>query len=636
MRHRVTVFLFAGLWAVAGCNSGRTLNGDGSRGTDAEGSDTFGLDAGPDKGVAGNGDSGAGGQVTGAGGANAGGTGGGAGHGDAGTGGGAMDAGVVEAGDAGSGGAIDARPDLATTDTGTDSSPPVALSSTVSSHDFGRTEVGVAAGAFLWSIFNAGGMTTGALTVDNPDPTEVAVDNPCSTNLPAGAGCILAITFKPAAGGPRTASLTVSATPGGSVTLTMTATGQYRLTVTTTGTGTVTSSPAGINCAASCSTLVDPGPITLMARTTNGSSSRFSGWSATDCAGPFRDCVVNVNAPLTVSAQFVPVTANLIFVTAATFPANLGSATSYDAKCNQAATAAGVNDATGTAFIATTSDNVSLAKGRLETTARGWVRMDGMPFADSQSSLFIESQVFNSIRFDETGARVNGAMVFTGAGPDGTLSNFNCSNWTTNVEAASAANTAMFGASDGGPANWLTGYSGTCKVNRALACMGTTRTATVAPIITAGKKIWQTSSYTIGMQSPDAKCLADRPTGVTTAIAFVALTTRAAASVLTPSAVYIRPDGTRVGTGTQLAAGGPLDSGIWQDFSGVYSAQNVLTGSADPNAVGTADSTCADWTSQAAMGQFGWSPYDGSGIWWSFGPTSCTSVGFFPLYCVEP
>ncbi len=631
MHRIVMVFSFVGLGAVLGCASGRILNGDGSQGTDAEGSDTFRLDAGPDKGVTGSGGSGAGGQVTGAAGADAGGT-GGAGQGDAGTGGRAIDAGVVDSADAGSGGAVDARPDVAT-DATTDSAPAAELRSLVSSHDFGPLEVGVTSGAFFWQIFNGGGATTGALAVSNSDPTEVTFTNTCSTTLSGGAGCLVAVTFKPATGGPRTASLTVTATPGGSVTLTMAAAGQYRLTVTTTGTGAVTSSPAGINCGASCSTLVDPGPVTLMARTTNGSGSLFSGWSATACAGPFRDCVVNINAPLTVSAQFAPVTANLIFVTAATFPSNLGSAISYDAKCNQAATAAGLNDATGTAFIATTSDSMSLMKDRLGTAARGWIRMDGMPFADSQSSMFVGGQVFNSIRFDETGARLNGAIFFTGTGAGGTLV-FNCSNWTTNGD-VSIANTATFGASDAGPGNWLDGYSGPCSVNRALACMGKTRTATVAPVITAGKKIWQSSSYVLGMQSPDAKCLADRPSGVTAAMAFIALTNRAAASVLTPSAVYVRPDGTRVGTGAQLAAGGSLDSGIWQDFAGTYSAQNVFTGSQDPNAIGTSDATCANWTSQGTTGQTGSSAFDGSSTWWSSAPVPCTGAGLYPIYCAE-
>ncbi len=105
------------------------------------------------------------------------------------------------------------------------------------------------------------------------------------------------------------------------------------------------------------------------------------------------------------------------------------------------------------------------------------------------------------------------------------------------------------------------------------------------------------------MQSPDAKCLADRPTGVTAGMAFVATSNRTAASVLTPSAVNVRPDGTRVGTGAQLAAGDSLDSGIWQ---------------------------------QGTTGILGPSSLDSSTIWSDGFLIPCPALPSYPLYCVEP
>jgi hypothetical protein len=68
------------------------------------------------------------------------------------------------------------------------------------------------------------------------------------------------------------------------------------------------------------------------------------------------------------------------------------SAAAYDAECNAAATAAGINDANEKSYIANmyvsasspTSPSGSTQLSRLGTTARGWMRMDGAPFVNFQ------------------------------------------------------------------------------------------------------------------------------------------------------------------------------------------------------------------------------------------------------------
>ena len=71
-----------------------------------------------------------------------------------------------------------------------------------------------------------------------------------------------------------------------------------------TGTGTVTSSPAGINCGASCSMAVTPGtPVTLTA--TPASGSVFTGWSLAGCTGT-GPCSFATNASAAVTATFSP------------------------------------------------------------------------------------------------------------------------------------------------------------------------------------------------------------------------------------------------------------------------------------------------------------------------------------------
>lgn len=78
----------------------------------------------------------------------------------------------------------------------------------------------------------------------------------------------------------------------------------FTLTVTKagTGTGTVTSSPAGINCGATCSASYAPATgVTLTAVQASGST--FAGWSGGGCSGTGA-CTVTMNANTAITATF--------------------------------------------------------------------------------------------------------------------------------------------------------------------------------------------------------------------------------------------------------------------------------------------------------------------------------------------
>jgi len=161
------------------------------------------------------------------------------------------------------------------------------------------------------------------------------------------------------------------------------------VTVTGGGIGTVTSFPAGIQCGATCSAAFAASPVTLSARTTNGSDSRFAGWGGS-CSGVVRDCTVALTSSTTVTARFEPIDHNLVFISSVdTYTSGLGSAVAYDGQCSQLATAAGINNATGDAFIAWVSDSHSSALSRLGT-ARGFMRMDGEPVADDPAAMLAQ------------------------------------------------------------------------------------------------------------------------------------------------------------------------------------------------------------------------------------------------------
>ena len=205
-----------------------------------------------------------------------------------------------------------------------------------------------------------------------------------------------------------TATPTVSITPTPTVTFTP-APGQFLLTVTKlgAGTGTVTFDPLGVDCGTTCAVSVAPGTtITLQARTANGADSFFQGYGGGACAGSARDCVIQVNADTHVDATFAAQDFNLVFVTSATFASDLGGTSAYDVSCNDAASAAGINDsdANGTRFVAWLSDASSTAATRIGA-ARGFVRLDGKPVADTMASL-LTGGILNPIRIDENGTEV--------------------------------------------------------------------------------------------------------------------------------------------------------------------------------------------------------------------------------------
>ena len=403
----------------------------------------------------------------------------------------------------------------------------------------------------------------------------------------------------------------------------------HSLEVTRVGTGAVTSTPAGIACGVTCSGIFEHGTtVTLAARPANGSGSFFSGWTG-DCAGAFHDCVLDVTAPRTATATFPAMTYNLVFVSSTTLATNLGSAPAYDVQCNLLATAAGLNNAAGNAYVAWLSSSVSSASARLDS-GRGWVQVDGSPFTDTENSLITTNKVFRAIELDETGARHGSEFVMTGTEWSGLAAPQTCLDWTSTVGGVA------LGETDGGPVAWTHLTTGVCSVPRRIYCLGKTQTAALTPPATAGKKIWlSNAAYSPnGATTPNQHCAADQ----SGALALLARTTAPAANALTPAATYVRVDGQVVGTGAELIAAGVLPNGLWQHRNGGYLNVTELfawTGqNGDLTALGTPAGTCNDWTSTA-------SPSGAVGLaavkdarWWNFTAQSCSSSR--SLICVEP
>lgn len=240
------------------------------------------------------------------------------------------------------------------------------------------------------------------------------------------------------------------------------------LTVITNGSGSVTPSPVGVACGSGCWSYAGGTKVTL-SETASGSSS-FAGWGATSC-GNAASCMLTVNSDTGVIANFTgPV--NYVFITSTSYTiAQLDAAanplTTADGFCQARASAAGLaNAASYKAWLTTIGTTASSRLG----SARGWVRMDGLPFADTVASL-VAGGVFYPIALSDTKTAAT-VTPWTGADNDGTLAD-NCTNFTV------ASGQSVGGVPSGGALSWSNGGTVDCSTSAPLICFGT---ATSSPL----------------------------------------------------------------------------------------------------------------------------------------------------------
>jgi hypothetical protein len=227
---------------------------------------------------------------------------------------------------------------------------------------------------FTLTVSKAG---TGTGTVTS-SPAGISCGATCSASFTSGQVVVLtaaAATGSTFAGwsgegctGTGTCSVTMSAAEA--VTATFNVSSNVILTVTKagTGTGTVTSSPAGINCGATCSAGFASGTaIRLTATASTGST--FTGWGAGPCEGT-GTCTLTITAATTVVANFTQTTNNFT-LTVNEAGTGTGTVTSSPAGINCPATCS-ASFTSGTVVVLTaTAGNGS--------TFAGWSGVAGCP-----------------------------------------------------------------------------------------------------------------------------------------------------------------------------------------------------------------------------------------------------------------
>lgn len=361
----------------------------------------------------------------------------------------------------------------------------------------------------------------------------------------------------------------------------------HKITVTRDGAGSGTvSSPAGIDCGATCELMVPEGTEVVLTATADA-ASWFQGWPSGPCSGR-QSCTFTVLADATVASTFAPLP-NTIFVSSITHDGDFNGLAGADTFCQQRATAAGLSGQ----FIALLSDATTNWGTRINS-ARGWVRPDGAPVADLPTEL--TSQLWFAPRLDEFGvdAHESGMWAPNQAG---------CNDWNANqaqqIGNSYASNRGWNLNSGGGNA--------ACNSQLRVWCAGIDRVVETAPVAQQGRGAFTTNlPWTVsgGLAGADAACAADATAAQRTGTyrALLATTTASAISRFADGPPWVRADGIPL-----LPDRAAWETAIDLDIAPVIDASGTslffgflfLGTTGGPGTVGTIH-TCGDWTDPAA------------------------------------
>ena len=226
---------------------------------------------------------------------------------------------------------------------------------------------------------------------------------------------------------------------------------------------------------------------------------------------------------------------NRVFISSQTYLAtDLGGPAGGDAACQALADAEGL---AGT-YRAWLSSATELAPDRLRP-ARGWVRMDGRPFADEIDDLIANGEVFYPLIHDETGAEVAlGESVMTMTTDEGGYSPENCDDYTANTSYSG-------GVVGGGTCSWTDILSSSCASPRRILCFGVDHQTPVQPSVAGRLAFYTTWNPGGGIADADRRC--EEVAGRSGFKALLSTSTASAASRFdTTGEPWVRPDGVQV------------------------------------------------------------------------------------------
>jgi hypothetical protein len=348
--------------------------------------------------------------------------------------------------------------------------------------------------------------------------------------------------------------------------------------------------------------------------------------TSADCASD-RVCIRNVCE----SAVPGP---NYMFVTSQKFPPRFKPLDDADRKCNDAAMAGGLPGR----FHAWLSTAEVFARDRL-TGARGWVRQDGSPFADTIDDL-VAGRIFNPPLLDEFGHEVrSGDTDFVATGTD--AMGFNSPGNTCNEWANDQAVSFLYGTTEGTTAAWTAFGTNNCGAPTRIYCFGVDQNFPVAPAETPGKRAFVLDGTFVPVGGRDAADMACSKEATAAGLTgeFWALLPKgdewAAFRFPDPEARWVRLDGVPINAvGSDPLAGDALASPLNVTSKNRYLGgqdQFVFTGATSPLDFST--DSCKDWTDTSINAEVGLLGVANS-AWFAYNVGSCSSPPTH-VYCLE-
>jgi len=324
---------------------------------------------------------------------------------------------------------------------------------------------------------------------------------------------------------------------------------------------------------------------------------------------------------------------NVAFVTSGTTDGTFATPplASADALCSAAAQSAGLP---GT-FVAWLSDSTTNAIDRL-AGSRGWVRTDGLPFADTPNGI-VTGELFNPLDVDEHGIVISlSDAVWTGTGADGHLG-ADCNDWTSSSATIGYSGRDLPDFTAAMESNY------TCGTSQAhLYCFETGRVVPVAPVPRSGGRLAflgrprSTADASVG--ALDQLCIQDaQNNGLagTFAAAVASDATSLSSRFTLDGRPWVRVDGTVVATtGGRLFDGTALASFVNQTADGAYdnSGGAFFSGATDPYTPGN-NTDCSNWgdTGTGENGDAG--DAHTTDTFWSAGAYLCSDE--LPVLCLQ-
>ena len=184
---------------------------------------------------------------------------------------------------------------------------------------------------------------------------------------------------------------------------------------------------------------------------------------------------------------------NIAFVTSSTFNGDLGGITGADQTCHDHAEAAGLPPNTYVAWLSTPSINAIDRLGN----ARGWVRVDGKPLADTLADISA-GRMFHPLRVNEFGNFDNTSMGYVWTGNiNWAGSGDSCSSWTSSDQGM-----GEYGTSDGIGYVFKDFGGLSCRGLARLYCFGVDNNARVTAVPAVGRIAFITrGSWDVGRGS---------------------------------------------------------------------------------------------------------------------------------------